>query len=1041
MNPSGERASEPTSLDFVLQRILRAIEDVSSVPKVEEEISARFWSVYKAEADEHDAEFLQKYNGDLDIVLIFSGLFSAVSTTFIVGMQPDLNPDPNETTQALLRLVVHSLNNTAFSGQPFDLPVWGGPSENVIWTQSLLYASLGTSVLAAFGAVLGKHWLSYYVRVGYRGTIDARCKERQQRLEGIKQWRLLAVIDVLPLLLQTSLLLFSIGIAAYLYVRQRVVGGIVIGAIALGVLFYTFIVVTSVVSQQCPFRTPVGDALRKLLIMAKARISDTNSWLKLESYGAFSFIQRWPHQEETDPPPLIKLAAFVRRTLGIHNSEPSLLVTRAPPSSALPAFAIPPHPIDSRDALAVSWILETSTDARIIATAAHIVPEIEWPLTMDAFASWLQLMNTFIDCFERGRHAKPQLRPYARDRAMATGKALLHIFFEKNNLLCASGKWAVIYDFVVREEPDSSNITWSFPDALPELSWLNDLHIEDPTDHELRFICGLVRSTFTPRLPRSAQKVDPSTIFKPRIGPVPSTLIPWITHSLLHIIPNRRPFFVAERIAEVLSSLLATSPLPTYDLLADALLGVGLLLGMPVPRDLLVISDKSYLVRTIMANVLGRIQLVLPTEGDICTWDTHSLLALALLEPVFNIREFSDVLLEQYMHVWCVRLCRSMRMRNARFVASATPPIESPYINTNYELRYDAISRLAIRLSVRSVAYYDLSSSPTEPLWAFWHLRRHLYGEPPGSGIGGTGEGHPVVDVEQALAFAEEYQRSAMCANDSERRRVYLLAAGDTLWALSTARNFNLDGILARMVAISSWAMEEPHPLALRDAGLKLLHSICTKSTMFDDDSIFAQLEPLDFFSTLRVHTSTPHPAVSQASNGKHAYGADFDRNAAYLGVVRTIVESQKCDQYLVEYGHIKTCIDMARHLLDQGQAKPLQLSTAADPWHDLFTVLVLYGWAPPDDHLFLRDLFTTASKALPREKFAVVCPIALEPLLEPRIGDDGSRFRTIQLQQRATVVMDWLRFRLSSEGEQGNETIRDMQVVIESLVGSRLGG
>ncbi|KAH7918957.1 hypothetical protein BV22DRAFT_982258, partial [Leucogyrophana mollusca] len=119
---------------------------------------SRFWATYKREAEDYDSEFLEKYKDDMDIVLIFSGLFSAVSTTFITSMQSSLSPDPTATTNALLMQLVRTANATAFPDQNLDPPAWDGPCPTVIWIQSLIYASLSASLLAALGAVLGKQW-------------------------------------------------------------------------------------------------------------------------------------------------------------------------------------------------------------------------------------------------------------------------------------------------------------------------------------------------------------------------------------------------------------------------------------------------------------------------------------------------------------------------------------------------------------------------------------------------------------------------------------------------------------------------------------------------------------------------------------------------------------------------------------------------------------------------------------------------------------------------------------------------------------------
>ncbi|KAG1850144.1 hypothetical protein F4604DRAFT_1546554, partial [Suillus subluteus] len=121
---------------------------------------SRFWGVYKRVAEEHDGEFLERYTSDMDIVLVFSGLFSAVSTSFIVAMESNLSPDPSDTTNALLKQLVYiGLGNLAAAGPaPADPASTWSPTAPTLWIQTIAYASLSMSLLAAFGAVLGKQW-------------------------------------------------------------------------------------------------------------------------------------------------------------------------------------------------------------------------------------------------------------------------------------------------------------------------------------------------------------------------------------------------------------------------------------------------------------------------------------------------------------------------------------------------------------------------------------------------------------------------------------------------------------------------------------------------------------------------------------------------------------------------------------------------------------------------------------------------------------------------------------------------------------------
>ncbi|KAF8120101.1 hypothetical protein EV363DRAFT_1099912, partial [Boletus edulis] len=118
----------------------------------------QFWKNYSKEAGEYDKDFLLKNGTNIDGVLIFAGLFSAVSASFLVASQVNLSPNPTDTTNALLMVLVNANNNSALSNQSLGIPVWNGPSSAVLSTQILGYLALSASLLAALGAVLGKQW-------------------------------------------------------------------------------------------------------------------------------------------------------------------------------------------------------------------------------------------------------------------------------------------------------------------------------------------------------------------------------------------------------------------------------------------------------------------------------------------------------------------------------------------------------------------------------------------------------------------------------------------------------------------------------------------------------------------------------------------------------------------------------------------------------------------------------------------------------------------------------------------------------------------
>ncbi|KAG1816887.1 uncharacterized protein BJ212DRAFT_1221723, partial [Suillus subaureus] len=118
-----------------------------------EDLAFKFWFAYKKMSGEYDDNMYERCNGNMDILMLFAGLFSAVNTAFIIAMQPN----PTDTTNDLL---VQFMQNT-WNGSSVAQPAFSAPvtySSSKIWMQVLAYTSLTFSLLAAFGAVLGKQW-------------------------------------------------------------------------------------------------------------------------------------------------------------------------------------------------------------------------------------------------------------------------------------------------------------------------------------------------------------------------------------------------------------------------------------------------------------------------------------------------------------------------------------------------------------------------------------------------------------------------------------------------------------------------------------------------------------------------------------------------------------------------------------------------------------------------------------------------------------------------------------------------------------------
>jgi hypothetical protein len=180
-----------------------------------------------------------------------------VTSAFIIEVNSQLQPDPNEETAALLRVLIYKIDSTTFGGDvPPIPPQWSGPSHTIVQVQAVLYASLAASLFSAFLAMLGKQWLNRYMSTDMRGTAIERSQNRQQKLNGIVTWCFDYVMESLPLMLQGALFLLGCALSRYLWEINTTIASVILGVTSLGILFYLFIVIAGSVFASCPYQTP-----------------------------------------------------------------------------------------------------------------------------------------------------------------------------------------------------------------------------------------------------------------------------------------------------------------------------------------------------------------------------------------------------------------------------------------------------------------------------------------------------------------------------------------------------------------------------------------------------------------------------------------------------------------------------------------------------------------------------------------------------------------------------------------------------------------
>ncbi|KAJ7794756.1 hypothetical protein B0H14DRAFT_3556383 [Mycena olivaceomarginata] len=346
----------------------RLIEELKPKPPPVTDKKTVFWNMYKTLADEHDKELLQRYSTDLDTALIFvciAGLFSAVDSAFIIQIQPEFQlSDPGLSLVTLI-------------------------------AQSLLYISLGSTLLAALLAVLGKQWLMYYSAAGERGTIETRGLERQRKLDGLRKWKFDTVMQMFPLLLQFGLFLFAAALSVYLWKIHHVLASIVLGLSFVGTLAYIFLLASAIISQDSPFQTPLVPLVTWLLPKTGLlQLRPVVKWITRRSHTLFGHISAacLPYIHPSQDP-LPRFSKQRTRSPGPKNSKPLCDAACFPPSQEVPA---------------VSWVLETSTDPVMLVRAAEVAIDLQWPITIDVEAQKNRLWENFLACFDYDQYEYDQ---------------------------------------------------------------------------------------------------------------------------------------------------------------------------------------------------------------------------------------------------------------------------------------------------------------------------------------------------------------------------------------------------------------------------------------------------------------------------------------------------------------------------------------------------------------------------------------------------------------------------------------------------------
>ncbi|KAK0441037.1 hypothetical protein EV421DRAFT_1959673 [Armillaria borealis] len=227
--------------------------------------NARVWRTHQAESAIHDVNMVEEIRDNVDVLLVFAGLFSAVVTTFVVQTSQSLQADYVQVSASLLfelLLVQRAIAN----GSPVNtIPVSSlnpqtafAPTATDVWVNGLWFTSLFLSLTTALVAVLVKQWLHHYV-VLPSGTPRERCFVRQYRYLGFQKWRVEVIVGVLPVLMHLALALFFIGLSLFLHPLRAALSCVAWTGTVMLIVAYVIVTILPMCFPQCPYHTPLCD--------------------------------------------------------------------------------------------------------------------------------------------------------------------------------------------------------------------------------------------------------------------------------------------------------------------------------------------------------------------------------------------------------------------------------------------------------------------------------------------------------------------------------------------------------------------------------------------------------------------------------------------------------------------------------------------------------------------------------------------------------------------------------------------------------------
>ncbi|KAH9032796.1 hypothetical protein EDB85DRAFT_1954261 [Lactarius pseudohatsudake] len=215
-----------------------------------------------------DKAMVDNWNQDAKSILLFSGLFSASVAAALGPGLPDLFPSQPDLSVYFLQgiYVAVSTGTQNITFDPIDLPSLFPPSLTPYrLVNSLWYSSLVISLTCALLAILLQQWArQYLMAVQQQGTPHNRARIRGFLAEGIRDSRIVLLVDAMWASHQLSFLLFTLGLLVYFRNTDDATFFVILTWSILWICLYLWLSIAGIFRSNSPYHTPLSSLMHRL---------------------------------------------------------------------------------------------------------------------------------------------------------------------------------------------------------------------------------------------------------------------------------------------------------------------------------------------------------------------------------------------------------------------------------------------------------------------------------------------------------------------------------------------------------------------------------------------------------------------------------------------------------------------------------------------------------------------------------------------------------------------------------------------------------